>query len=98
MKHRVTFTIQDYYDYVGTHPFGISMKNRVLSSIPSDRLKESMYNLKFRIIKSAKYSRYYRISLSTRLDKEEIDAIFDKAKTYCHFPTNIVVKEITKGR
>ena len=37
-KYRIAFTVQDYYDYVGTNPY-YSIKERMLRSIPESLKK-----------------------------------------------------------
>ena len=51
-KYRIVFTVQDYYDYIGTNPC-YSIKERMLQSIP-DLFRENGYNIKFKCIRSIK--------------------------------------------
>ena len=42
-KYRITFTVQDYYDYIGTNP-RYSIKERMLESIP-DLFKKNLLTI-----------------------------------------------------
>lgn len=95
-KYRIAFTVQDYYDYVGTNPL-YSIKKRMLQSIPA-LFEKNGYNIKFKCIHNKLYPwyRYYRVHMSVRMTEEEIKKVLDWYK-YANFKlSNISYKLITK--
>lgn len=91
-KYRIAFTVQDYYDYVGTNPY-YSIKERMLDSIP-DLFKKNGYNIKFKCIKL--YSWYYRVHMSVRMTEEEIKQVLDWYENASFKLDNVSYKLITK--
>ena len=67
-KYRIAFTVQDYYDYIGTNPC-YSLKKRMLESIP-EQFRQSGYNIKFKTLRG--WIRYYRVHMSVKMTEEEI--------------------------
>ena len=95
-KYRIAFTVQDYYDYIGTNPY-CSIKERMLRSIPEE-FKQNGYNIKFKCIHSKLYSwnNYYRVHMSVRMTEEEIRKVFWKYKDRIFGLYNTSYKLITK--
>ena len=89
-KYRIVFTVQDYYDYIGTNTYR-SIKERMLESIP-EQFKKNGYNIKFKYIHSRLYSwnKYYRVHMSVRMTEEEIQKVFDwhKKASFCLYNTS----------
>lgn len=95
-KYRIAFTVQDYFDYIGTNPY-YSTKKRMLESIP-DLFEENGYNIKFKCIHNKLYPwhRYYRVHMSVRTTKEEIEKVLDWYKDASFKLNNVSYKLITK--
>ena len=93
MKYRLSFTIQDYYCYIGTNPINCSVKERVLLSIP-DKFRENGYNIKFKTIKS--WNIYYRVHMSVKMSEEEIKRVIKYYENCSHTLSNFSYKLITK--
>ena len=91
-KYRITFTVQDYYDYIGTNP-RYSIKERMLESIP-EKFKENGYNIKFKKLHS--WSTWYRVHMSVKMTEEEIRKVFWKYKDRMFGLYNTSYKLITK--
>lgn len=96
-KYRISFTVQDYYDYIGTNPY-YSIKERMLESIP-EQFKKNGYNIKFKKIsyKSQPWSTWYRVHISVKMTEKEIQKVFDwwhKGVSFCLYNTSY--KLITK--
>lgn len=93
MKIRINFTIQDYYDYIGTNPY-YSTKERMLNSIPEE-FKKVGYNIKFkRLYKGWRCD--YRVHMSLRIEEENLKEILNRRKNYSHGLENVSYKLITK--
>jgi len=92
-KYRIAFTIQDYYDYIGTSPY-YSIKERMLQSIP-DTFKKNGYNIKFKCIQYS-WSKYYRVHMSVRMTEEDIKQVLDEYKNTDFKLKNISYKLIIK--
>ena len=95
-KYRIAFTVQDYYDYVGTNPYW-SIKERMLKSIP-DLFKQNGYNIKFKCIHSKLYpwNEYYRVHMSVRMTEKDIKQVLDWYKDISFRLNNVSYKLITK--
>lgn len=95
-KYRIAFTVQDYYDYVGTNPY-YSTKEHMLQSIPQ-QFKDNGYNIKFKCVynKLFPWYRYYRVHMSVRMTKEEIKKVLDWYKNASFKLNNVSYKLITK--
>ena len=95
-KYRIAFTVQDYYDYIGTNPC-YSIKERMLESIP-DLFKENGYNIKFKCVLNKLYPwcRCYRIHMSVRTTEEEIEKVLDWYENASFKLDNVSYKLITK--
>jgi hypothetical protein len=95
-KYRITFTVQDYYDYIGTNP-RYSIKERMLESIP-DLFKKNGYNIKFKRILNKLYPwyKYYRVHMSVRMTEKEIKQVLDWYKDASFKLNNVSYKLITK--
>ena len=95
-KYRISFTVQDYYDYIGTNPY-YSTKERMLNSLP-EQFKKNGYNIKFKCIHSKLYPwfKYYRVHMSVRMTKEEIQKVFNWHEKATFGLYNISCKLITK--
>ena len=95
-KYRIAFTVQDYFDYVGTNP-NYSIKDRMLFSIP-DIFKENGYNIKFKVIKHRLFSwdKFYRVHMSVRMSEEEIKKVFKFESKCMRKFDNYSYKLITK--
>jgi hypothetical protein len=95
-KYRIAFTVQDYYDYVGTNPY-YSTKERMLRSIP-DLFKINGYNIKFKCIHSELFpwSKYYRVHMSVRMCEKDIKQVLDWHKNASFRLGNVSYKLITK--
>ena len=91
-KYRIAFTVQDYYDYVGTHPY-YSIKERMLGSIP-DQFRQSGYNIKFKTLHG--WIKYYRVHMSVKMTEEEIKKVFEEYKNIMFNLNNTSYKLITK--
>lgn len=89
MKYRIKLTVRDYYDYVGTNPY-YSKFQRVKDSIPYEFTK-TLYNLKYKIIKSKRYGKWYRVSFSVKMTESEILSVLDSYKDCCHSLENVVI-------
>ena len=96
MKYRIAFTVQDYYDYVGTNPY-YSTKERMLQSIP-EQFKKNGYNIKFKRIYNKLYpwSKYYRVHMSVRMTESEIKQVLDWYENASFKLNNVSYKLITK--
>ena len=86
-KYRIAFTVQDYYDYIGTNPY-YSIKERMLQSIPQ-QFKDNGYNIKFKCIH--KWHKYYRVHISVRMCEKDIKRVLSMITLY-----NVSYKLITK--
>ena len=98
-KYRIAFTVQDYYDYVGTSPY-YSTKERMLKSIPEE-FERNGYNIKFKCIHNILHPlypwyKYYRVHMSVRMTEEEIKKVLDQYKDASFKLNNISYKLITK--
>lgn len=94
-KYRIAFTVQDYYNYVGTSPY-YSTKERMLNSLP-EQFKKNGYNIKFKKISSQwNWNIYYRVHMSVRMTKEDIQKVFDWHEKATFGLYNISCKLITK--
>jgi len=95
-KYRIAFTVQDYYDYVGTSPY-YSTKERMLKSIPKE-FEWNGYNIKFKCIHNKIYPwyKYYRVHMSVIMPEEEIKRVLDQYKDASLKFNNISYKLITK--
>ena len=92
-KYRIAFTVQDYYEYVGTNPH-YSIKKRMLQSIPEE-FERNGYNIKFKYIKLYGY-KYYRIHISVRMTEKDIKQVLDWYKNFNFRLNNVSYKLITK--
>lgn len=93
-KYRVKFTVEDYYDYLGGSKPYISLRKRLLASIP-DEFHKALYNLKFKkISKAFSFHTYYRVQFSVKMEENEIVKIFERRKNWCHAPENWSYKPI----
>lgn len=95
-KYRISFTVQDYYDYVGTNLY-CSIKERMLDSIPY-LFKNNGYNIKFKCIHNKLYPwhKYYRVHMSARMCEKDIRQVLDWYKDTSFRLGNISYKLITK--
>ena len=95
-KYRIAFTVQDYYDYIGTNPY-CSIKERMLRSIPEE-FKQNGYNIKFKCIHSKLYSwnNYYRVHMSVRMCEKDIKQVLDEYRKTSFRLDNVSYKLITK--
>ena len=91
-KYRITFTVQDYYDYIGTSPY-YSIRERMLQSIP-EQFKKNGYNIKFKCIHN--WYKYYRVHMSVRMCEKDIKQVLDWYKNASFRLTNVSYKLITK--
>ena len=91
-KYRIAFTVQDYYNYIGTNPY-YSIKERMLQSIP-EQFKKNGYNIKFKRLCS--WSTWYRVHMSVRMTEEEIKQVLDWYKDASFKLNNVSYKLITK--
>ena len=88
MKIRCKFTMQDYYEYIGTsHLVRDGLVRRVKSSIPNEFHKG--YNLKFKKLDPKKRSHsywntLYRVSITVDTTEEKIQDFLERQKGY-HF-------------
>ncbi len=94
MKYRVNLTIMDYYDYVGTHP-SMSLRDRVLESLPY-QFKDSAYNLKFKVLRTAYWKRNYRVHFTVNMEESKLIKIFEEYKDYCHRAENYSYKVVSR--
>lgn len=97
MKYRLSFTIQDYYSYMGTNP-NCTVMERMLLSIP-DEFRKSGYNIKFKTIKKYNlfcWSIYYRVHMSVKMSEEEIKKVIEYYENCSHTLSNFSYKLITK--
>ena len=92
MKIRVNLTIEDYFDYLGTHPH-YSKRERVLQSLPYE-FRDNLYNLKFKELKSFTWKRHYRVHFSIDMTEERFLSIIERVKDYCHKPEEVTYKVI----
>ena len=95
-KYRIAFTIQDYYDYIGTYPY-YSIKERMLESIP-DLFKKNGYNIKFKRVRNELYPwcKCYRVHMSVRMTEKEIRQVLDWYENASFKLDNVSYKLITK--
>ena len=95
-KYRIAFTVQDYYDYVGTNPY-YSIKERMLQSIP-DVFKKNGYNIKFKKVhyELRPWSTWYRVHMSVRMCEKDIKQVLDWYKNASYRLHNVSYKLITK--
>ena len=92
-KYKITFTVEDYYDYIGTSPY-YSIKERMLQSIP-EQFKENGYNIKFKTLHRY-YHKYYRVHMSVKMTEKEIKEVFEEYKNMMFELNNTSYKLITK--
>ena len=92
-KYRIAFTVQDYYDYIGTSTYR-SIKECMLESIP-DLFKKNGYNIKFKCIYN-ELCKYYRVHMSVRMTEEDIKQVLDWYKNASFRLNNVSYKLITK--
>ena len=90
-KYRIAFTVEDYYDYIGTSPY-YSIKKRMLYSIP-DQFRKNGYNIKFKTLHRY-WHKYYRVHMSVKMTEEEIKEVFGKYKNMIFKLENISYKLI----
>ena len=91
-KYRIAFTVQDYYDYVGTNPY-YGIKERMLQSIP-EQFKKNGYNIKFKTL--YKYWRKcYRVHMSVRMTEEKIQEVLNWHENSSFRLENVSYKLIT---
>ena len=95
MKYRINFTIEDYYNYVGTNPC-LSRSTRVGDSIPYEFYVRG-YNLKFKVLRIG-YKTYYRVHISVRMTESEILQVLEKYKSYSHSLENVSYKVIKSSK
>lgn len=95
-KYRIAFTVQDYYDYIGTNPY-YSTKERMLESIPEE-FKKNGYNIKFKKVsyRPHPWSTWYRVHMSVRMTEEEIQKVFNRYKEFSFCLYNTSCKLIIK--
>ena len=95
-KYRIAFTVQDYYDYIGTNPY-YSTKERMLQSIP-EQFKKNGYNIKFKKVsyRLRPWSTWYRVHMSVRMTEEEIKKVLDWYKETSFILCNTSCKLINK--
>ena len=91
-KYRIAFTVEDYYNYVGTNPY-YSIKERMLHSIP-EKFKKNGYNIKFKKLRS--WNNWYRVHMSVRMTEEEIKQVLDWYKDASFKLNNVSYKLIIK--
>ena len=96
-KYRIAFTVQDYFDYVGTNPYYYSTKERMLQSIP-DLFKKNGYNIKFKKVhyELRPWSTWYRVHISVRMCEKDIKKVLDWYKDASFGLNNVSYKLITK--
>jgi hypothetical protein len=94
MKYRINFTIEDYYNYVGTNPY-LPISQKVRQSIPY-KFRECGYNLKFKVVK--RWPITYRIHISVKMTESEILEVLEEYKDYCHSLENVSYKEIKSSK
>lgn len=90
-KYRINLTVEDYFDYVGTHP-SMSVRDRMLFSLPEEFKKG--YNIKFKKFHS--WHDFYRVHLSLITTEEAIQKVIETYKTTMFICNNITYKEIKK--
>ena len=95
-KYKISFTVQDYFDYVGTSPY-YSTKERMLESIP-EQFKKNGYNIKFKRVHNKVYPWYkhYRVHMSVRMYEKDIKQVLDWYKNASFRLYNVSYKLITK--
>lgn len=95
-KYRISFTVQDYYNYVGTNPC-CSTKEHMLQSIP-DLFKKNGYNIKFKKVhyELRPWSTWYRVHMSVRICEKDIKQVLDWYKNASYRLHNVSYKLITK--
>ena len=92
-KYRIAFTVEDYYDYIGTNPY-YSVKKRMLESIP-EQFRQSGYNIKFKTLHRY-WHKYYRVHMSVKMTEEEIKKVFEEYKNMSFDLNHTSYKLITK--
>lgn len=92
-KYRIAFTVEDYYDYIGTNPY-YSIKERMLQSIPQ-QFKDNGYNIKFKTLYHY-WRKYYRVHMSVKMTEKEIKEVFEEYKNMMFELNNTSYKLITK--
>lgn len=93
-KYRINLTVEDYFDYVGTHP-SLSLKDRMLFSLPEEF--KNGYNIKFKVVhnKMHPWYRHYRVHLSLITTEEIIHKVIKRYLTsILYMCNNITYKEI----
>ena len=92
-KYRIAFTVEDYYDYIGTSPY-YSIKERMLQSIPQ-QFRDNGYNIKFKTLRRY-WHKYYRVHMSIKMTEKEINEVFEEYKNMMFELNNTSYKLITK--
>ena len=94
-KYRINLTVEDYFDYVGTHPY-LSIKDRMIFSLPEEFKKG--YNIKFKQIENCifPWKKMYRVHLSIITTEKIIQEVINRYKTTGFIVNIITYKEIKK--
>ena len=95
-KYRIAFTVQDYYDYIGTNP-NYNTKERMLESIP-DLFKKNGYNIKFKKVSYGlcPWSTWYRVHMSVKMCEKDIKQVLSWYNDASFRLNNVSYKLITK--
>jgi hypothetical protein len=91
MKIRCKFTVDDYFEYVGSRGTTSGLVQRVKSSMPSEF--RDGYNMKFKKLKNGYYT-CYRISITVRKTEKQIQDFLEFQKNYCNKANNFSYKII----
>lgn len=91
MKIRCKFTVEDYFEYVGSRGTTSGLVDRVKSSMPSEF--RDGYNMKFKKLKNGYYT-YYRISITVRKSEKQIQDFLEFQKDHCNKANNFSYKII----
>lgn len=79
MKIRCKFTMEDYFEYVGSRGTTSGLVQRVKSSMPS-KFRDG-YNMKFKKLKNGYYT-CYRVSITVDTTEEKIQDFLERQKSY----------------
>jgi hypothetical protein len=88
----LSITVEDYFNYVGTNP-PYSEKERMLQSLPSELIKSTILEFeKVRVEDS--YSKWYKVSLTADLSKEQLESMLHSNSTNMHKFKDLLIEEL----
>ncbi len=88
---KISITVEDYFDYIGTNPY-YSEKERMILSLPSELEKSTI--LEFKKVKvENSWSKWYKVSLTIDLSEEKLKSMLKSNITNMHKFTDLLIEE-----